>query len=377
MILSMALVLTQAFTLERGTPWYWPVGEHFQPSRLLQRYGQYETVMGVPSGLPTDHYDVHHGIDIESYDGESVRAPIDGDVLEVDKSAAPYGGVVLQAPNGWKLMIDHLVVDEIAVIPNQSVQKGDLLGEVASWDSTSKPDGFEHVHLELTKELRDGSLVNADPLPFLGGRSDYRAPFFLQFGAGVEPSEHIAFVTDIADPYDKGTDLSALVFHDGDSLPQEDLDVLVRAGDYFSTMQPQLILFPITWPSFPIPVVTGFKGFVIDFGGPRLTPAILSLRITNWPNPTGKPIGEEVFSKTIDFSRGISTVPYLEPGTVTRPSYGWPDADFYFLVTHSETEKGAWQAGQDGAGQYRVEVTLEDEAGNLSTKTRIVTVDGP
>jgi hypothetical protein len=242
---------------------------------------------------------------------------------------------------------------------------------------TSKPDGFEHVHLELFKELRDGSLVNADPLPFLGGRSDYRPPFFLQIGAGVEPSEHIAFVTDIADPYDRGTDLSALVFHDGDSLPQQDLDVLVRAGDYFSTMQPLLMLVPITLPSFPHPIVTGFQSFLIDFGRPRLTPAILSLRITNWPNPTGMPIGQGVFSQTIDFSRGISTVPYLEPATEPRPSYGWPDADFYFLLTHSETEKGTWQAGQDGAGQYRVEVTLEDEAGNLSTKTRIVTVNGP
>jgi hypothetical protein len=168
-----------------------------------------------------------------------------------------------------------------------------------------------------------------------------------------------------------------LVFHDGDSLPQQDLDVLVRAGDYFSTMQPLLMLVPITLPSFPHPIVTGFQSFLIDFGRPRLTPAILSLRITNWPNPTGMPIGQGVFSQTIDFSRGISTVPYLEPATEPRPSYGWPDADFYFLLTHSETEKGTWQAGQDGAGQYRVEVTLEDEAGNLSTKTRIVTVNGP
>ena len=372
LLMAFAQVIPEPPPL-RSFPWYWPVGNPWSDRRwILQDYGQYETVMGLaPNALPADGYDVHRGIDIAASAGEKVRAPIAGRVISVG-GMDPTCRVILQAPNGWRLSVTHLAESSIAVVPLDRVHKGELLGEVVSWEGTGKPDGFEHVHLQLTKivyptgQTGQPSVTHTtDPLPYLGGRPDNRAPFLRTISVGSKSHGTVAFVDDLIGK--KGARLGDLVFHDPALLPQRALDVLVRAGDHFTRFQPVVIGSP--WP---------FRAFVIlDVPGPLIAPQRLSLRIS--PDPAqGLSLGDEtVLENIIDFTGNVSAAPYLIGKATSEPfepSRGWPAADLYFLLTHTELGDGSWQAEP---GAYRVEVTVEDAAGNIASEAVSVMVTSP
>jgi hypothetical protein len=368
--------------VERGTPWYWPVGDAFRPGRILQGYGQYETIAAVPSGYTPDQiYDVHKGLDVEAEVDEEVRAPIAGTVLGIwcpDTTCPegsmgvsdPYGSVILAAESGdWGLTVTHLY--DITVQVGDAVAKGQVLGKAVEW---TDPADFTHAHLGLfSPQPTDPYAAKTyigNPLVFLGGRTDKRAPYFRTIENGTDEYWPVAFISDWA--------LKApLEFHAHDSLPQEKLDILARVADRFSTY-----FLPPFAPSFELalPIEASFlpRGPFVPFywPSPAVAPACLSVQIIRDAD------GKRVFHQTIEFTRSVSDKPYLEPDGMGAYSgaAGWPDPDFYLLLTHSETDVGCWDTAdpdQGGEGNYLVELTLEDAAGNIEHRTLTVTVGPP
>jgi hypothetical protein len=171
---------------------------------------------------------------------------------------------------------------------------------------------------------------------------------------------------------------SALTFCALDNLPRKKLDVLARVRDFFTKLSPPpalprpLVGLPSIASALelttvrPLPALAPLSISVV-------APARLSVRITRDVDL------KEVFQSTIEFTGKVSDAAYLEPdGTGGLASSGWPDPDFYFFLTHSETGSGCWDAADaedGGSGTYTVEITAEDAAGNLAYASTSVEVD--
>ena len=380
--LLLALAPNVQDVVERGTPWYWPVGDAFEPGVILQGYGQYETIAFVPSGYsPHEIHGVHEGLDVEALVDEEVRAPIAGTVLGIwcpattcpDGSAEtsdPYGSVLLAAESGdWGLSVTHLY--DITVKIGDPVVKGQVLGLAVEWPD---PTEFTHVHLGLFSpqpdDPYDSKTYIGNPLVFLGGRTDKRSPYFSTIETDTGDHWPVAFISDwVLD--------TALEYHPYDDLPQAKLDILARVADPFSPYGLSSISFPFAGIDFTGPVFAGSlelapRPLPALFLEKVVAPACLSVHITRTSD------GTRVFHQTIEFNSTVSDHPYLEPDGSSNPAAaGWPDPDFYMLLTHSASSAGSWDTADEdtgGPGEYWVEVTAEDAAGNIEYESFAVTV---
>ena len=343
---SLAALLTSGSLMhgcpiDREAPWYWPVGYHFGSRPILQTYGQYETLINLNGLTPATAYGAHKGLDISGQVDEWVRSPIDGVVDKIFPAGiGSYGSVVLKQGAGWRLSVTHLY--EIVPMEGDTIRKGEHLGRVVKWDA--KPPDYPHVHLGLfvwADEAKTDRVYIGNPLPYLGGRSDTKPPVLRSIASSSGSFSPAAFVKNL-------NEANAIAFYAHDALPLGELDILVRAGDY------------IPDETVPKPIM--------------VAPARLSVRITREPPAANQMTGELVFENAIEFG-DISDHPYLEPYPLWElASAGWPDPDFYFIVTHSEIGAGAWDTASAGAGLYRVEVTVEDVAGNIAEEAFLVTV---
>ena len=335
--------------IERGTPWYWPVGEAFEPGRILQGYGQYETVTtSFRPGGPYLYYAVHKGLDVKATVDEAVRAPIAGTVLGV-YTTDPYGSVILGAEHGdWGLTVTHLY--DITVKVGDEVEKGQQLGFAVEW--TALPT-FTHVHLGVFAPQPDdvfaagAKVYVGDPLVFLGGRPDTRSPSILDIDDGADSYWPVAFVDDVSAG-------SALTFHAPGALPQQRLDILAHVNDYFTTITSSVSLGGVgpfaglvsLGPHLDLVRVWEFTFDPALLVISKVAPACLSVRITRDSD------GKEVYQSTVEFTGEVSDSAYLEPSSTggELASAGWPDPDFYFLLTHSESATGAWDTSDATAG---------------------------
>jgi murein DD-endopeptidase MepM/ murein hydrolase activator NlpD len=99
---------------------------------------------------------IHNGIDIDVYADSSVRAVLDGVI--VDKGVSrEYGSYVkVKHPNGLETVYAHL--SSIAVDMGNDVRKGDIIASVGN----AGPNAKSHLHFEVWKENEP-----VDPLEYV------------------------------------------------------------------------------------------------------------------------------------------------------------------------------------------------------------------
>jgi murein DD-endopeptidase MepM/ murein hydrolase activator NlpD len=94
-----------------------------------------------------EEYRAHPGIDIESEIGQAVTASADGTVVSIYNDDRFGMTVVVEHGNNFKSIYSNLSND-VAVLPNQLISKGELLGYVGN---TARIEAIEqpHIHFEV------------------------------------------------------------------------------------------------------------------------------------------------------------------------------------------------------------------------------------
>ncbi len=142
-----------------------PIADYVEITSL---YGARRSVNGGPYNT------YHEGADFSAYGGSEVRAPAAGQVALAETLSIRGGSVILD--HGLGLHSGYYHLSAVHVSPGQSVEKGDLIGEVGS---TGRSTG-NHLHWDL---LAGRTWI--DPLQF----TESDLPSWLSAGWIREPSE--------------------------------------------------------------------------------------------------------------------------------------------------------------------------------------------
>jgi len=122
----------------------------------------------------------HAGLDIAAEYGSPVYATAPGIVVRAASSGGFGNKIEIDHQNGYQTWFGHL--SEIVVRPNQSVQRGELIGRVGSTGLSTGP----HLHYQV---MHNGSPT--DPRDFLGGAATAR------FALGLPVRSHVAETSDV------------------------------------------------------------------------------------------------------------------------------------------------------------------------------------
>jgi hypothetical protein len=97
-------------------------------------------------------------------DGVPALSPLTGRVASSEERFTREGesrgwGVVVEGVDGWSVFINHIVKGTQKVAKGDTVEAGEILGEIGGSVGNQGPDALKHVHLGL---LKDGDLVNPE-----------------------------------------------------------------------------------------------------------------------------------------------------------------------------------------------------------------------
>ena len=105
-------------------------------------------------------YEAHRAVDFFAEEGSAVYAVMDGMVESVDNSILNGVTICINHGNGLKTYYNSLM-DADAVVVNQKISAGDVIGEVSSTNRQEYKSGA-HLHFSVTE---DG--VTVDPAKYL------------------------------------------------------------------------------------------------------------------------------------------------------------------------------------------------------------------
>ncbi|UHA76080.1 peptidoglycan DD-metalloendopeptidase family protein [Paenibacillus sp. 481] len=132
-----------------GTPNYWPT-----PSRrMTSSFGYRQDPISGRAAF-------HAGLDIGGQLGDPIYAAADGRIIEAEFNSARGRYIIIRHVNGIETWYMHL--HDIHVAVNQTVKKGDIIGELGSTGRSTGP----HLHFQV---MQRGDAVN--PLPYLKRRT--------------------------------------------------------------------------------------------------------------------------------------------------------------------------------------------------------------
>ena len=328
----------QANAQERGlVPW--PLAPNSQHP-IGNTYGEYQNYGGSPY--------LHPGIDVLGNNYQPVYAVADGVVKAVLTTSAQYHWrVAIGGPgNGTTSghLYAHLQQSSIAVDVGDTVVKGQYLGDLVPWPTSS----FTHCHFSSIEDSGNQWLgdwlcpdnVHAD----LEHCLETSAPVF----ENARGNELFAFCRNETSTYRNSNDLRGKV------------DIIVHVGDRLDS----------NW-----------------------TCGIQTLRYSIYPsgNP-GAPIVDNKLSFKFDMSLdtyGSSVIDaflvdliYKEDSTCnTNGDYN--SREFFYVATNSDGDQiynaadqnESWNTANVANGDYVVEVVARDVAGNRSTASMTVTVN--
>lgn len=101
---------------------------------------------------------IHPGIDLIADEGTAVRAALPGTVRLVEMVSGYGLTVVIDHGRGWQSLYAHLL--DLAVMPQQMVAAGEVIGRVGGSGQASTP----HLHFELRHRQAE-RIVALDPAP--------------------------------------------------------------------------------------------------------------------------------------------------------------------------------------------------------------------
>jgi hypothetical protein len=308
----------------------WPLAPNAQHP-IGNTYGEYQDYSGSPY--------LHPGIDVLGAAGQPVYAVAGGEVKAVLTTSAQYHWRVAIAEQPGSAtspgyLYAHLDLPTIAVNVGDVVAPGQYLGDLVPWPVA----GFTHVHfarIEDTGATWSGNWLCTDnPHLDLQHASETDAPFFQPAIAG----DLFAFCADESSSYQSPTALSGRV------------DIIAKVGDRLAS----------TWVC-----------------------AVQELRYSIYPaGSPGTPIVDDQLA--VDFDMALDTYQNgpLDPYLVallykddfvcdTKGDYG--SREFFHVLTNHSLPSDAWDTTGLSDGDYVIEVTASDVAGNRTTAAMTVT----
>lgn len=320
-----------------GIPW--PIGPSLS-NPIGNSYGEYQNYGGLPY--------MHPGLDVLGADLQPVYAVRGGEVKAILTTSGDYHWRVAignaPGPGSSKgYLYAHIDPATFAVDVGDFVTAGQYLGDLVPWPVP----GFTHTHFARIED--SGVVWNGDwlctdnPQPDLMPQTDTSAPVF-QSAIGSDP---FAFCLN-----------ETSLYRDPEALSGQ-LDIIVRVSD------------------------------VIDAGAWRC--AVQELRYSI--HPVGAPQAPLVddklavrFDMALDTYQGGPIDPFLvdlfykqDNTCPTEGDYG--SREFYHILTNSNGDEiydsvdvaEAWDTTVLPDGDYRIEVTAIDAAGNASQSSMVVT----
>lgn len=317
----------------------WPLQPN-SPRPVGNSYGEYQNYGGSPY--------LHPGIDVLGADNQPVYAVAGGKVKAVLTTSAQYHWRVAisnQDTSGTSegYLYAHLDFPTIAVNVGDTVVKGQYLGNLVPWPVA----GFTHCHFARIEDSGNqwygDWLCTDNPHLDFEGQNEGSAPFF----QNARSSWLFAFARNQSSNYRNPNSLTGKI------------DIIARVGDQISS----------TWVC-----------------------SIQQIRYTI--HPQGNPQDPIVDNRlAIDFDMALDTYqggpidPFLvdllyKQDSTCNTQGDYSNRDFYHILTNSNGDSvytnadlnESWDTTLVPNGNYVVEVTALDAAGNATTASMTVTV---
>jgi hypothetical protein len=335
---------------EGPVPVVWPIGpDGFVARRLYDSHGQFLDLTG------SDPF-IHRGVDVaacvddvvyavEAGVVEYVYEDVGGDASQLYVSDSVDGSL------GWYYM--HL--DKIYVVEGDTVHRDQALGTVVEFDDYT---GFDHVHLQRVTPWSEadgwsGEITDAgNPLSWLVSRADGKAPAVLPHPAPMPPGVHFRFFED-------GGSSAVLPV----SLSGKKVDVVVNVRELFPGAGAPACS---TSTCAPVAMVHEIMPMRLSFG---------IFEIEDDPAGSGFPrkVVDEVFHNVIDLTQPFTSETELAGYVYRDGSIGnYTERLFLVDLTHCQTD-GVGSFEFKKAGDYLLQVVLEDASGNVGVRS--ITVD--
>ena len=322
--------------LTRGIPWpLLPNGQH----EIGNTYGEYQDYGGAPY--------MHPGIDAMGAPGQAVHAVHSGEVKAVLTTSGEWHWRVAVANNGGSgtsegYLYAHLDPATIAVNVGDTVLAGQYLGDLVEWPIYN----FTHIHFARVED--SGAqwygdwLCTGNPHLELDNLGENQAPEF----ENAQGTQLFAFCDNETDSYQDPGALNGpvdIIVHVGDRID----------GNWVCTVQ------TITYSIYPE-------------GNPQA--AVVSDKLAvDYDMPLDTYQGGPVDPFLVDL---------LYKQDAVCQTYGDYDyREFYHIITNSDGDQvyeesdllEAWDTAMVWDGNYVVEVTASDAAGNSTTQSMVVT----
>lgn len=322
--------------LNRGIPW--PLLPNIQ-QEIGNTYGEFQDDGGAPY--------MHPGIDVMGSPGQAVHAVHSGEVKAVLTTSGSWHWRVAVSNNSGSdtsegYLYAHLDQSTIAVSVGDTVALGQYLGDLVQWPSYN----FTHIHFARIED--SGSqwygnwLCTGNPHLELDNLSETMAPVF----EPAQGSSIFAFCDNETDNYQDPAALSGQV------------DIIAHVGDRIDS----------SW----VCTVQSIVYSIYPVGNPRAAVITDKLAVN--------------FDMDLDTYQSGPVDPFLvdllyKQDAVCQTYGDYDYREFYHIITNSDGDQvyetsdllEAWDTTAVWDGDYVVEVTATDTAGNAATQSMVVT----